>query len=98
MLIRSRRLEGPGHDLARQPGRGVESRCGPEVRQPVDTADPPASRQPAAESVADDRPHRVGIAEFPPGLPGAVVADGYGPFIEQVAAHRRLVAAVVVLL
>jgi hypothetical protein len=56
----------------------------------------------AAAPVADDRPHGVGfrgaVEDLPPALPGAAIADGNSPVIEQVAAHRQLVVAVVILL
>ena len=59
-------------------------------------------RQAAAESVADDRLHllgpRRGIAQLPPALAGAAVADGDRPGVEQVAADRDLIVPVVVLL
>jgi hypothetical protein len=43
----------PGHDLARQPGRGIEARSGTESGQAVRAADPLPGRQAAAEPVAD---------------------------------------------
>jgi hypothetical protein len=63
-------------------------------------ADPLRSRQAAAQAVADDRLHNFGsgrsIAQHAAALAGAPVADGDRPGIEEIAADRDLVAAVVV--
>ena len=79
----------PGHDLARPRRRGIEARSRTESGQAVRAADPLRGRQAAAEPVADHGLYRfgfgIGKADFPPGLPGAALADGDRPVIEQVS-------------
>jgi hypothetical protein len=51
----------PGHDITRQPGRGIEARSRGEIGQAVLAADPLRGRQAAAEPVADHGLHRFGL-------------------------------------
>jgi len=95
-------VEEAGHDVAGEPGRGVEAGRGAVGGEAVGTADALGGREPAAEPVADDGADRLGlgrgVAALLAGLAGAAVADRDGPVVEQVAAEGDGVMPVVVLL
>jgi hypothetical protein len=95
-------LKEPSHDITRQPACGVKARSGAERSKAVGTADSLRGRQAAAQPVADEGPHGVGIRSgipyFPPSLTCAAIVNGNRPVIEQVAADRYCVTPMMILL
>jgi hypothetical protein len=95
-------LEEAGHDVAGEPGGGVEAGGGGVGGEVVRAADTLRGGEAAAEPVADDGADRLGfrggVAPLLAGLAGAAVADRDGPVVEQVAAEGDGVMPVVVLL
>ena len=93
-------MKEPSHDVAGEPGRGVEAGGGAVGGEVVRTADTLRCGEAAAEPVADDGADRLGlgggVAALLAGLAGAAVADGEGPVVQQVAAEGDGVVAVVV--
>src|SRR6266851_5591804 len=72
-----------------------------ESRKPVGAADPPGGRQTPTKPIAYDGPHlfrlRRGVATLLAAPADTAIADGNRPVIEEIAADRHFVAAVVVL-
>src|SRR5262245_40828049 len=99
-LRASPRGEEAGHDIAGQPGGGVEAGRRAEGRQPIGAANALGGREAPPQPVADDRSDLVGPwaceAEQSPALADAAIADGDRPVVEQVLAEDEFVPAVMV--